>query len=281
MLARRLPTILPPLTRAEAIEVTRIHSVVGVHAGGLITSRPFRAPHHTISAAGLAGGSTPPRPGEATLAHRGVLFLDELSEFQRSSLDALRQPLEDGRVTIVRGQQSLTFPTSFMLVAATNPCPCGFAGVDDRCTCGEADLRRHRRRLSGPLLDRMDLLVDVRRPEAEDLSAAPLRSSADVLARVTEARDRQRRRLSETGVACNGEMDARTADAVVRLDGWAAEELGHAYKYGWLSARGRHRVLRVAQTIADLGRRETVSRDDILLALSLRQRTGTDRADAA
>jgi magnesium chelatase family protein len=281
MLARRLPTILPPLTRAEAIEVTRIHSVAGVHAGGLITARPFRAPHHTISAAGLAGGGSPPRPGEATLASRGVLFLDELSEFQRSSLDALRQPLEDGKVTIVRGQQSLTFPTAFMLVAATNPCPCGFAGVDERCTCGEADLRRHRRRLSGPLLDRMDLLVDVRRPEAEDLSAAPLRSSAGVLARVTEARDRQRRRLGGTGAACNGEMDARTADALIRLDGRASGELRHAYKYGWLSARGRHRVLRVARTIADLAGRERVSRDDVLLALSLRQRTGTDLAEVA
>jgi magnesium chelatase family protein len=281
MLARRLPTILPPLTRTEAIEVTRIHSVAGVHSGGLVTARPFRAPHHTVSAAGLAGGGSPPRAGEATLAHRGVLFLDELSEFQRPSLDALRQPLEDGQVTIVRGQQSLTFPTSFMLIAATNPCPCGFAGVDDRCTCGEADLRRHRRRLSGPLLDRMDLLVDVRRPDADDLCAAPLRSSAGVLARVTEARDRQRRRLAETGAACNGEMDARTADAVVRLDRGAAAELHRAYKYGWLSARGRHRVLRVAQTIADLAAREKVTREDLLLALSLRQRTGSDLAEAA
>jgi magnesium chelatase family protein len=280
MLARRLPTILPPLTRAEAIEVTRIHSVTGVHAGGLISARPFRAPHHTISPAGLAGGGSPPRPGEATLAHRGVLFLDELSEFQRSSLDALRQPLEDGSVTIVRGQQSLTFPTGFMLVAATNPCPCGFAGVDDRCTCGEADLRRHRRRLSGPLLDRMDLLIDVRRPAAEELGAAPLRSSADVLAHVTEARERQRRRLGQTGAACNGEMDVRTVDAAVRMDGWADAALHRAYKYGWLSARGRHRVLRVAQTIADLGGRDQVSREDVLLALSLRQRTGTELAEA-
>ena len=281
MLARRLPTILPPLTRAEAIEVTRILSVAGVHAGGLIKARPFRAPHHTISAAGLAGGGSPPRPGEATLASKGVLFLDELSEFQRSSLDALRQPLEDGKVTIVRGQQSLTFPTAFMLVAATNPCPCGFAGVDERCTCGEADLRRHRRRLSGPLLDRMDLLVDVRRPEADDLSAAPLRSSAEVLERVTEARERQRRRLVGTDAACNGEMDARTAEAVIRLDDRASGELRHAYKYGWLSARGRHRVLRVAQTIADLAGSEQVSREDLLLALSLRQRTGTELADVA
>ena len=171
MLARRLPSILPAMTREEAIEVTRIHSVAGIHTDGLISSRPFRAPHHTVSSAGLVGGGSPPRPGEATLANHGVLFLDELSEFQRQSLDALRQPLEDGAVTIVRGQRALRFPTRFMLVAATNPCPCGFAGVDDRCGCGELDLRRHRRRLSGPLLDRMDLLVAVQRPTEAELRA--------------------------------------------------------------------------------------------------------------
>src|SRR5205823_12576310 len=169
--ARRLPSILPEMTRGEAIEVTRIHSVAGIHADGLITERPFRAPHHTISSAGLVGGGSPPRPGEATLANHGVLFLDELSEFQRPALEALRQPLEDGVVTIVRGQRALMFPTRFMLVAATNPCPCGFAGVDDRCVCGEVDLRRHRRRLSGPLLDRMDLLVTVERPPVLEMRA--------------------------------------------------------------------------------------------------------------
>ncbi len=277
MLARRLPTILPPLTRDEAIEVTRIHSVAGAHADGLICDRPFRAPHHTISPAGLAGGGSPLRPGEATLAHRGVLFLDELSEFQRPSLDALRQPLEDGGVTIVRGQRSLRFPTSFMLVAATNPCPCGFAGVDDRCTCGEADLRRHRRRLSGPLLDRMDLLVDVRRPADDELRSPPRTSSAEVLARVTEARERQRRRLAGTGAGCNAEMDVRQGSRL-RLDGYAEDELGRAYKYGLLSARGRDRVMRVARTIGDLGGRERVSRGDVLLALSLRQRAGLETA---
>ena len=195
MLARRLPSILPPLSRAEAIEVTRLHSVAGLHAEGLITARPFRAPHHTISPSGLAGGGSPPRPGEATLAHHGVLFLDELSEFQRPALDSLRQPLEDGSVVIVRGQRSLLFPTRFMLVAATNPCPCGYAGVGDRCSCGELDLRRHRRRLSGPLLDRIDLLVDVRRPQDAELRAAPRTSSEQALGRVSEARQRQRRRL--------------------------------------------------------------------------------------
>ncbi len=281
MLARRLPTILPPLTRTEAIEVTRIHSVAGGQADGLIRERPFRAPHHTISAAGLAGGGSPPRPGEATLAHQGVLFLDELSEFGRPSLDALRQPLEDGSVTIVRGQRSLQFPTRFMLIAATNPCPCGFAGVDDRCTCGETELRRHRRRLSGPLLDRMDLLVDVRRPSDEELRSPPRSASARALARVARARERQRRRLSGTGISCNGEMDVRLVRQRVRLDEDAQSQLGRAYSIGMLSVRGRHRVLRVAQTIADLAERERVTGPDVLLALSLRQRTVADPAAAA
>jgi magnesium chelatase family protein len=163
-----------------------------------------------------------------------------------------------------------------MLVAATNPCPCGFAGVDDRCSCGEADLRRHRRRLSGPLLDRMDMLVDVRRPSDADLRARPHTSSADALARVTEARERQRRRLAGTGAACNGEMGGEMMGSTLGLDGCAEAELGHAYKIGELSARGRHRVLRVARTIADLDGGERVTRADVLLALSLRQRAGVE-----
>ena len=278
MLARRLPTILPALTRAEAIEVTRIHSVAGVHADGLITARPFRAPHHTISPAGLAGGGSPPRPGEATLAHRGVLFLDELSEFQRPSLDALRQPLEDGTVTIVRGQRSLRFPSRFMLVAATNPCPCGYAGVGDRCTCGESDLRRHRRKLSGPLLDRMDLVVDVRRPAEAELRADARTSSDRARGLVAHARERQRNRLAGTGASCNGDMNARVARTHVQLDGDAERELGRAYAVGLLSARGRHRVVRVARTIADLAGRQRVSGEDVLTALSLRQRTDAQAA---
>jgi magnesium chelatase family protein len=278
MLARRLPTILPPLERNEAIEVTRIHSVAGIHADGLVGARPFRAPHHTISPAGLAGGGSPPRPGEATLAHQGVLFLDELSEFSRVSLDALRQPLEDGHVTIVRGQQALRFPSRFMLIAATNPCPCGFAGVEERCTCAEADLRRHHRRLSGPLLDRLDLLVNVRRPDGADLRRAAEISSAQALARVTAARERQRRRLAGTGAACNGQMGVRSLTSLVHLDAGASEQLARAYAVGVLSPRGRHRVLRVAQTIADLADRERINRDDVLLALSLRQRVGVQDA---
>ncbi len=281
MLARRLPSILPAMNRAEAIEVTRIHSVAGTHADGLITARPFRAPHHTISSAGLVGGGSPPRPGEVTLAHQGVLFLDELSEFRRTSLEALRQPLEDGVVTIVRAHRALRFPTRFMLIAATNPCPCGYAGVEERCTCGELDIRRHRRRLSGPLLDRMDLLVGVQRPSESELRTPPQTNSAAVRARVAEARDRQRRRLDGTGARCNGEMDGGIVLRYVRLDADAADALGRAYAVGVLSPRGRHRVLRVARTIADLEGHERVMQSDVLMALSLRQRAGEETALAA
>jgi len=281
MLARRLPSILPPMSREEAVEVTRIHSVAGLHSDGLVSRRPFRAPHHTISAAGLVGGGSPPRPGEATLANHGVLFLDELSEFQRTALEALRQPLEDGRVTIVRAQYAIVLPTKFMLAAATNPCPCGFAGVGDRCRCGEAELRRYRRRLSGPLLDRMDLLVAVQAPAERDLRAAPITASAAVRERVAEARERQRARLAGEGASCNGELDGRLVARHVRLDDAAQRILARAYASGSLSARGRHRVLRVARTVADLERRERVTSDDLLTALSLRQRSPREDALAA
>jgi magnesium chelatase family protein len=214
------------------------------------------------------------------LANHGVLFLDELAEFQRSSLDALRQPLEDGRVTIVRGQRALVFPTRFMLVAATNPCPCGFAGVGDRCRCGEPDLRRHQRRLSGPLLDRMDLLINVERPGEADLRAPPQTTSARTRERVAAARERQRRRLGG-GASCNGEMDARLARRHVRLEESAERVLAQAYETGALSARGRHRVMRVAQTIADLEGHSRITQDDALTALSLRQRSAAETALAA
>lgn len=272
MLARRLPSILPSMTRAEALEVTRIHSVVGLCTDGLVESRPFRAPHHTISAAGLVGGGAAPRPGEATLAHHGVLFLDELSEFQRAALEALRQPLEEGRVTIVRGQRVLVFPTRTMLVAATNPCPCGYAGVGDRCTCLDADLRRHRRRLSGPLLDRMDLLVNVERPSQEELDGPATIDSATARERVGEARARALARLRGTAAACNADMGPSVVEQRVKFDADARDALRDAYVAGALSARGRHRVVRVAQTVADLEGHESVAPGDVLLALSLRQR---------
>jgi magnesium chelatase family protein len=208
-----------------------------------------------------------------------VLFLDELSEFQRSSLDALRQPLEDGSVSIVRGQRALVFPTRFVLVAATNPCPCGFAGIDDRCNCGEADIRRHLRKLSGPLLDRMDLLVDVARPTERELTAGPITSSDSARGRVAEARERQGARLAGSTASCNGEMDAGTVRRQVALEERAEQALARAYSVGALSARGRHRVLRVARTIADLESHERVSHQDLLTALGLRQQP--DLASAA
>jgi magnesium chelatase family protein len=279
MLARRLPSVLPPLARDEALEVTRIHSVAGLHdAGGLVARRPFRAPHHTISASGLVGGGAVPRPGEASLAHHGVLFLDELSEFTRSSLEALRQPLEDGRAAIVRGQLACVFPTRFLLVAATNPCPCGYAGTP-RCVCSESEIARHRRRLSGPLLDRLDLLVAVERVGPEALTAAPATTSADARERVVAARERQTRRLAGCAAACNGHLGAGETRAHVRLTGSARRVLLEAYDRTTLSTRGHHRVLRVARTIADLAASERVAREHVLEALGLRQED--DRPEAA
>jgi magnesium chelatase family protein len=270
MLARRLPGILPPLTRAEALEVTRIHSIAGRHDGGaLIEERPFRAPHHQVSASGLVGGGTIPAPGEASLAHHGVLFLDELSEFARPALEALRQPLEDGRVAIVRGQRTAIFPTRFMLVAATNPCPCGHAPAP-RCQCTDTELERHRRRLSGPLLDRLDLVLNVQRPAAGDLAAAGVTTSAAERARVIAARERQGERLRGTGAACNAHMDAALLRTHAAIGPDAERTLLDAYRRGTLSARGRDRALRVARTVADLEGADEVAREHVIVALGYR-----------
>jgi magnesium chelatase family protein len=281
MLARRLPTILPPLSRAEAIEVTRIHSVAGLHGGrGLIERRPFRAPHHTISPSGLVGGGTIPSPGEVTLAHHGVLFLDEVSEFPRSSLEALRQPLEDGRLTIVRGQRTAVFPSRIMLVASTNPCPCGFAGTR-RCRCGEAEIERHRRKLSGPLLDRLDLLVHVERPTGRDLRSPAVRTSAVTLGQVLAARERQAARLAGTGAACNAHMDAGLIRAHVKLESAAERRLRGVYERGQTSPRGHQRILRVAQTVADLSGSDRVTDEHVLKAVFMRQDHETRAAERA
>jgi magnesium chelatase family protein len=269
MLARRLPSILPPLTRAEAIAVTRVHSVAGLHArGALVTERPFRAPHHTISASGLVGGGSHPLPGEATLAHHGVLFLDELSEFSRPSLEALRQPLEDGRVVIVRGQRVMAFPTRFMLVAASNPCPCGLGGRGCRCTA--ADLSRHARRLSAPLLDRIDVHLEVRRPTAAALRSQHAPPSGDVRARVVAARERQAERLGHHGVACNAAMTPRMLGELADATSGALRVLYDLHDRNRLSARGHGRILRVARTIADLAGSERVHSEHVQQAAALR-----------
>ncbi len=270
MLAQRIASILPPLTSAEAVEVTRIHSLTGGRVDALASARPFRAPHHSMTAAGLVGGARRRAIGEVVLAHNGVLFLDELSEFSRSTLEALRQPLEDGRVAIARAGHSAVYPTRFMLLAATNPCPCGFAG-DDRCSCGEAEMHRHRRRLSGPLLDRIDLLSSLQRELAEDLCAPALMSSAEAREQVAGARARQAARLAGEGVALNAHMDGRMLRRHVRLDDRGHELLRAASRRGLLSARGEHRVLRVARTIADLEASARVRARDLGAALALRQ----------
>jgi magnesium chelatase family protein len=280
MLARRLPSILPPLEHSEAVEVTRIHSVAGQRTGGgLAAARPFRGPHHTISPSGLVGGGRGPRPGEVTLAHRGVLFLDELAEFSRTSLAALRQPLEDGRVAIVRGQRTCVFPAAFMLVAATNPCACGWGGTD-RCGCGEPERAQFRRRLSGPLLDRFDLCITVERPSAAQLAAAPLTSSPRVRERVLAARERQAERLGNGLPTGNGALDAAAARRAVRATGGALRTLRRAYEREQISARGHHRLLRVARTVADLAGAERVDDQHVLKAISLRRLDSSAEAAA-
>jgi magnesium chelatase family protein len=273
MLAQRLPSILPPLSRAEAIEVTRIQSMAGGLEGELASSRPFRAPHHSITTAGLIGGARRGWVGEIVLAHNGVLFLDELSEFARPSLEALRQPLEDGRVAIVRAQHSAVYPARFMLVAATNPCPCGYAGDWERCRCSETELLKHRRRLSGPLLDRIDLLVKLENEGAAGLGEEPLRSSAKAREQVTLARERQQARLRDEGVTVNAQMDVRMLQRHARLDTEAEELLQKSQERGLLSARGQHRVLRVARTVADLNGSERVRARDVGSALAMRSDT--------
>jgi len=277
MLARRLPSILPSLTEDEALEVTAIHSVVGLlpSSGGLVTARPFRAPHHSISSAGLVGGGGIPRPGEVSLAHHGVLFLDELLEFPRGALEALRQPLEDGRVVIARAALSVAFPARFSLIAAMNPCPCGNAGEPTRvCTCSAAEIFRYRARLSGPLADRIDMHVTL-----SAVAPAALQHSSDgepssvIRARVERSRAVQRRRFARLqGVRCNAHASGRWLLSHGGVDPSARELVTAAMETLKLSARGYHRVLRVARTIADLGGSEVVADPHVAEALRFRPR---------
>jgi magnesium chelatase family protein len=273
MLARRLPGLLPPLSREEAIEVTRIWSVAGrlPARSGLVTSRPFRSPHHGASAAALAGGGADPRPGELSLAHFGVLFLDELPEFRRDALEALREPLEEGAVSVARAAGARTFPARFLLVAAMNPCPCGFRGDPRRaCACSPRDIARYRRKISGPLLDRIDLHVEVPAVPASDFAAGgDGEPSASVRARVVAARKRQLERTGDARLT-NAALPGRLARTQVKATPEARALLERAVDRLGLSARGYQRVLRVARTAADLEGAQTVGPVHVAEALRFR-----------
>lgn len=275
MLAGRLPTILPPMTFEEALEASEIHSVCGLlpKGGGLLRRRPYRAPHHTISDVGLMGGGTNISPGEVTLAHHGVLFLDEFPEFSRRTLETLRQPLESGVVTISRASGSMDFPCQFMLVAAMNPCPCGYMG-DPRhsCRCKPADVARYRRKISGPLLDRFDMVIEVPAVDPAGLLSKPDgESSAVIRERVAAARARQQQRYAEHGISCNARLTGKLLRRYCPLSEHQQELLLAAVEQFGLSARAFDRILRVTRTIADLAGREAIVDSDLLEAIQLRQ----------
>jgi magnesium chelatase family protein len=274
MLARRVPGILPPLTFDEALEVTSVQSVAGLlpPGVGLVLERPFRAPHHTISNAALVGGGPHPRPGEVSLAHHGVLFLDEMPEFSRHVLEVLRQPLEEGRVAIARAARTAIFPARFVLVGAMNPCPCGFTGDAVReCRCTPQQVARYQGRLSGPLRDRFDLTVDVPAVPPDMLGeAAPGEASAAVRARVVDARSRQRLRYEGTGVHANANLTPALMARHCRLERAGLTLLGAAVQKLGLSARGYDRIRKVARTIADLAGVDDITADHVAEALQFR-----------
>jgi magnesium chelatase family protein len=273
MLARRIPTILPPLDRDESVETTKIYSAVGLAQNGLIRERPFRAPHHTISTSALVGGGSPPRPGEVSLAHNGVLFLDELPEFGRHSIEGLRQPLEDRTVTIGRATGSIRVPASFLLAASANPCPCGWLGSEQKvCTCSAGALERYRHKLSGPLLDRIDIQVFVPHLSiAQMRDSTPGEASQVIRERVVRARELQRRRLLGHGARVNAEMSARALRATCQLTARAEQELERISRVRVaLTGRGVDRLIKVARTLADLDGSDVIDADVIREAASYR-----------
>lgn len=276
LMARAMPGILPDLTLEEALEVTRIYSVADMLPADtpLIQQRPFRAPHHTISNAGLVGGGQWPRPGEISLAHRGVLFMDEMPEFNRHVLEVMRQPLEDKSVTISRAQGALTFPASFMLLAALNPCPCGYYGDPERaCTCSLGMIQRYRKRISGPLLDRIDLNIEVPRVNYDKLmKMAPGESSAAIRARVQAARERQTARFAGTDLTCNADMGPAEIREYCLLTPDGQALIRSAMRQMHLSARAYHRVLKVSRTIADLEGVDVIQTHHVAEALQYRTR---------
>ena len=274
MLAKRLGSILPEMTFEEKIETTKIYSVAGELSKGsrLISKRPFRSPHHTISAQGLTGGGTNPKPGEISLSHNGVLFLDEFPEFDRRAKESLRQPLEDGKVTITRTSGSVTYPSNLMVVAAMNPCPCGYFGHPTRqCTCSDAAKKRYRDKTSGPLLDRIDIHIEVGAIDYEQLSGkADEEHSSEIRKRVNKARAIQLERFKGTGISCNAKMTPRATRQYCILDEDADKMLENSFDSLGLSARAYDKILRIARTIADLDGDEIIGVNHIAEALQYR-----------
>ena len=276
MLARRLPSILPPMSRRESLETTQVHSVMGLTSKErpLLTSRPFRSPHHTISAVGMAGGGTPyPKPGEISLAHHGVLFLDELPEFHKDVLEVLRQPMEEGKISLVRAAASETYPSDFMLVCAMNPCKCGWYGhPSGRCRCSPASVRKYLGRLSGPLLDRIDLYAEVPALEFEELAdRSPGEDSASIRERVLKARAVQTARFGSDGPPCNAAMGQEELKRFCALDEAGVAIMKGAYEHMGLTARSYDRILRVARTIADLDGDQQIAAHHLAEAIQYRE----------
>ncbi|SHK97067.1 magnesium chelatase family protein [Selenomonas ruminantium] len=273
MLARRMSSILPQMSPKEALEVTKIYSIAGLLTGhGLLRERPFRSPHHTTSMTALIGGGSVPRPGEVTLAHHGVLFLDELPEFSKKALEVLREPLEDRQITISRVHASVTFPSSFVLIASANPCPCGMAGSPDQtCQCTPYEIKRYTQKISGPLLDRIDIHIRVPQVKYEELSARKkAEPSAQIRQRVVAARDIQLRRLEKYHLFCNAQMNHALLQKFCVLEPQAQELLAQAFKSMKLSARSYDRIVKVARTIADLAGEENITAVHIAEAIQLR-----------
>lgn len=274
MLAKRLPTILPPMTFDESIETTKIHSVSGMLDKNhpIVTVRPFRSPHHTISSVGLSGGGTVPKPGEISLAHNGVLFLDELPEFKRDAMEALRQPLEDGTVTVTRASGSVTYPSNIILVAAMNPCPCGYYGHPTKpCTCSQNAVHKYLNKISGPLLDRLDLHIEVPPVDYNALSDKSVgETSAQISERVNRARELQVQRYKGTGITCNAQLTPSLLRKHCVMTDEASAYLSRSFDAMGLSARAYDRILKVARTVADLKGKTEIEKEDIGTALRFR-----------